>query len=287
VLVVGNACGCANPPLVTISPKTAAICAGQTQVVSGTFGGSATQVSYSSSGTGTFSSPSASASPFNVTYTPSTADISIGTVTLYATTNNPLGSPCPVRIDSFTLNINPAPIATASNTGPYCEGATISLSSSGGSAYAWSGPSAYANGTQNPSLANATTAMGGVYTVTVTSAATCTATATTTVVVNANPTATAANSGPYCLGTTIVLTGGTSGNTYSWSGPNSYTNATQSPSITGANASMGGTYTITVTSAANCTATASTNVVILPAPSVSASNTGPYCEGATIEFDRR
>lgn len=283
-VVVGNACGCANPPLVTISPKTAAICAGQTQVVSGTFGGSATQVFYSSSGTGTFSSPSASASPFNVTYTPSTADISIGTVTLYATTNNPLGSPCPVRIDSFTLNINPAPIATASNTGPYCEGATISLSSSGGSAYAWSGPSAYANGTQNPSLANATTAMGGVYTVTVTSAATCTATATTNVVVNANPTATAANSGPYCLGTTIVLTGGTSGNTYSWSGPNSYTNATQSPSITGANASMGGTYTITVTSAANCTATASTNVVILPAPSVSASNTGPYCEGATIDL---
>ncbi|MFN8317633.1 MAG: gliding motility-associated C-terminal domain-containing protein [Chitinophagales bacterium] len=283
-VVVGNACGCANPPTVTISPKTGSICAGQTQVVSGIFGGSATQVSYSSSGTGTFSAATASASPFNVTYTPSTADNTAGTVTLYATTNNPLGSPCPIRVDSFVLTINPAPIATASNTGPYCAGATVALSSGGGSSYSWSGPLAYANGTQNPLLTNATTTMAGVYTVTVTSAATCTATATTTVVVNANPTATASNAGPYCPGTTIALTGGAAGNTYSWSGPNSFTNATQSPSITGATAIMGGTYTITVTSAANCTATASTNVVINAAPSASASNTGPYCEGATISL---
>lgn len=283
-VVVGNTCGCANPPTVTISPKTGAICAGQTQVVSGIFGGSATQVSYSSSGTGTFSAATASASPFSVTYTPSNADNTAGVVTLYATTNNPLGSPCPVRVDSFVLTINPAPIATASNTGPYCAGATVALSSGGGSSYSWSGPLAYANGTQNPSLTNATTTMAGVYTVTVTSAATCTATATTTVVINANPTATASNAGPYCPGTTIALTGGAAGNTYSWSGPNSFANVTQSPSITGATAIMGGTYTITVTSAANCTATASTNVVINVAPSVSASNTGPYCEGATISL---
>jgi gliding motility-associated-like protein len=283
-LIVGNSCGCANPPTVAISPKTAAICAYQTQVVSGTFGGSATLVTYSSSGTGTFSVPSASASPFSVTYTPSAADKTTGLVRLFTTTNNPLGSPCNVAVDTFILTINPSPVATAGNTGPYCTGSTISLSSGGGSTYAWSGPSAYSNGTQNPTLTSATTAMSGVYTVTVTSASSCTATATTTAVVNSNPTASASNSGPYCPGTTISLTGGAAGNSYSWSGPNSFSGATQNPSISGATAAMGGTYTITVTSAANCTATASTNVVINTSPSVSASNTGPYCEGATISL---
>jgi gliding motility-associated-like protein len=264
-VVVGNACGCVNPPTITISPKTSAICAGQTQVVSGIFGGSATQVSYSSSGTGTFSSPLASASPFNVTYTPSTADITVGTVTLYATTNNPLGSPCSVRIDSFTLNINPVPIATASNTGPYCEGATISLTGgvSGLTSYAWSGPNAYSNGTQSPSISSSTPAMSGVYTITVTDASSCTATATTTVEVNPLPQISAVATNTICTANNgmVVVTvnsGGTPGFNYTWSPAN-----IDNDTINGLGVN---TYNVTVTDSKNCSAAATANVGLTTNP---------------------
>lgn len=79
--------------------------------------------------------------------------------------------------------------ATASNGGPYLIGQTIGLTSGPASetGYSWSGPSFTAS-VQNPAISNATTAMGGVYTVTVTGAGNCTATATTTVVVTTTAT---------------------------------------------------------------------------------------------------
>ncbi len=81
------------------------------------------------------------------------------------------------------FTINALPIPAPSNTGPYCAGATISLSSAAGSAdYDWTGPVSYVqNNTQNPSIVSSTTAMSGVYTVTATTSASCSATGTTVV----------------------------------------------------------------------------------------------------------
>jgi hypothetical protein len=96
-----------------------------------------------------------------------------------------------------------------------------------------------------------------VYTFTVTSAAGCVATATTAVTVNPLPSPTANNNGPICVGQTLQLTGA-GGGTYSWSGPNSFSSAVQNPSVSNVTAAAGGVYTLTVTSAAGCVATATT-----------------------------
>ncbi|MCX7744778.1 MAG: PKD domain-containing protein, partial [Flavobacteriales bacterium] len=183
-----------------------------------------------------------------------------------------------------SATINPLPTPTAGNNGPVCQGTTLNLTASGGTSYSWTGPNGFTNTTQNPSITNASVAASGVYTVTVTSAAGCTATATTSATINPLPTPTAGNSGPVCQGTTLYLTasGGTS---YSWTGPNGFTNASQNPSITNASVAASGVYTVTVTSAAGCTATATTSATINPLPTPTAGNNGPICTGATLNLN--
>src|SRR5207253_4086711 len=111
-------------------------------------------------------------------------------------------------------------IPTASNGGPYCEGATISLSTPtvSGATYSWTGPNGFTSSDQNPTRTNGTTADAGTYSVTITVDRCPSAAGTTNVVVNATPaTPTATNGGPYCTGATISLsTAFVSGPTYPW-----------------------------------------------------------------------
>jgi gliding motility-associated-like protein len=162
---------------------------------------------------------------------------------------------------------------------------TLTGGDNGMTSYSWIGPSAYADGTQNPTVsAAATTAMSGVYTLTVNDG-TCTNTATTTVTVNTLPVATAANNGPICEGESLVLTGGSNGmTTYSWTGPNTFTDATQSPTVSlTATTAMDGVYTLTVNDG-TCTNTATTTAVVNAQPSLDMSGvtlTDPSICGAT------
>ncbi|MGJ8660600.1 MAG: gliding motility-associated C-terminal domain-containing protein [Bacteroidota bacterium] len=68
----------------------------------------------------------------------------------------------------------------ATNTGPYCAGATIQLNSTAGASHAWTGPNGFTSTLQNPTILNSTVANSGVYSVTV-SGPGCLASATTTV----------------------------------------------------------------------------------------------------------
>src|SRR5207302_8308307 len=58
---------------------------------------------------------------------------------------------------------------TTSNTETYFAGATISHATSAvpGGTYSWTGPNAFTSSLQNPTIASATTAMSGTYSVTV------------------------------------------------------------------------------------------------------------------------
>jgi gliding motility-associated-like protein len=179
---------------------------------------------------------------------------------------------------------NPNPVPVVSNTGPYCFGTTAQLNASGGATYAWTGPNAFASGTQNPSIASLTAAQAGTYTVLVTSAFGCTATGTTTVVVNPLPTPTASNDGPYCPGDLATLTA-TGGVNYAWAGPNAFTSAVQSPVINNIAATQAGTYTVTVTDGNGCTNTATTNVVVNTPPTPTVVDKGPYCPLDTIRLN--
>ncbi|MCX6295103.1 MAG: T9SS type A sorting domain-containing protein, partial [Bacteroidetes bacterium] len=188
---------------------------------------------------------------------------------------------------AVVVNALPA-TPTASNTGPYCAGTTITLATPtvAGATYSWTGPSAFTSALQNPTRPSSTVAMAGTYSVTITNASGCTSLAgTTTVVVNALPaTPTATNTGPYCAGATITLATPTvAGATYAWTGPSAFTSALQNPTRPASTLAMAGTYSITITTG-GCTSLAGTTTVVVNAVPVTptATNTGPYCAGATI-----
>ena len=99
----------------------------------------------------------------------------------------------------------------ATNTGPACQGGTVNLNASVGTAYSWSGPAGYSSNVQNPAIniPNNAPANNYTYTVSVTDSDGCTATATTVVVVNALPTASISGSTSICSGdvSSISFTG--------------------------------------------------------------------------------
>ncbi len=79
-----------------------------------------------------------------------------------------------------------------------------------------------------------------------------------------------------CVGgiATLTSTGNSAGGSYSWSGPNAYSTAVQSPSISGIPALNAGTYTVTFTAADRCPATATAVINVNPVVSISAQPSG-------------
>lgn len=91
---------------------------------------------------------------------------------------------------------------------------------------------------------------------------------------------------PVCSGDALQLTGpALVGANFSWTGPAGYTSIVQSPLINGITAAGAGSYTLDVVDANGCTGTASLNVVVNPLPVSNATNTGPFCEGSTIQLN--
>jgi gliding motility-associated-like protein len=184
---------------------------------------------------------------------------------------------------STTVTVNPIPVASVSNTGPYCVGDPIHLSSTvipGGTiAYFWSGPNSYVSSVQNPTDAT----QAGTYQL-ITSLNGCQSSqASTTVVINAIPDALASYVAPFCTGNPLQLNGSTTSTgtvSYSWMGPTGYSSTMQNPS----DASTAGTYTLVVTES-GCSSTPSSVIVVSEIPAVSASNAGPYCEGTPIQLN--
>ena len=256
-------------PTVTAS-NTGAYCAGQVIALSAV---SADATSFAWSGPNGYTSAQQNPTIANA------ATNNGGSYTVVATNANN----CTAQA-STVVTVNANPTANASNTGAYCEGQTITLQTTATGTYAWSGPNGFSSTLQNPTVANATTANAGTYTLVVTNANNCTANATTTVTVNATPTVTASNTGAYCAGETISLSATSNATSFAWSGPNGFSSTTQNPTIANAATTNGGAYTVVVTNANNCTAEASTTVVVNTVPTINASNTGAYCEGQTISL---
>src|SRR5205085_3918553 len=98
------------------------------------------------------------------TQSPTRANATIadgGTYSLTVTVN---GCTSAAGTTNVVVNATPA-TPTPSNGGPYCQGATISLSTAAvaGATYAWTGPNGFTSAAQNPTRANATTADAGTY----------------------------------------------------------------------------------------------------------------------------
>ncbi|MBS1624623.1 MAG: T9SS type A sorting domain-containing protein [Bacteroidetes bacterium] len=240
----GNGCSTTQTYNVTVSPyptvNSPVICGGQSATLTATGG-----VSYRWT-TGQTSNP--------ISVSPAHSTIYGVTVTSAAG--------CTATATG-TVWVNPAPAAAISASGPttFCAPGSVTLTASGGGNYLWS------TGATTSAI---TVSTSGTYTVTVTTPATgCTATASQVVTAGASPTA-SATSTTTCSHASATITA-SGGGTYLWS-----TGATTA-SLTIASPATTTTYTVTVTNAAGCTASASGTIT---EDSATATVTNPaVCEG--------
>ena len=263
-------------PAAPATPTTTAstpVCSGNT--ISLTASSTTAGVTYSWTGPNAFTSTSQNPSITNATTAMS------GTYSVIAILNG-----CSSAVATRAVTVNATPVITASNNGPVCQGTTLNLTAStvAGATYHWSGPSAYTSTSQNPSRTNATTAMTGTYSVYATVSGCNSATVTTSATVNAKPaTPTTTSNTPVCSGNNISLTATstTSGVTYSWTGPNSYTSTAQNPIISAVTTAAAGTYSVVAT-ANGCSSSVATRAVtvnVTPAISSSSFTNPTTCTG--------
>lgn len=221
-------------------------------------------VSYSWSGVNGFSSLQQ-----NPTRAAITANAGVYTVTGTDANNCTASATTTVVVNGSPASITPSGATT------FCDGGSVDLTANTGVSWSWS------NGAVSQTISVTGT---GSYTVTVTDANACTSSAAQSVTVLANPIASANHSTPVCEGGSVTLSSA-GGNSYSWSGP-SFSSALQNPAINSLSAAMhNGNYTVTVTAANGCTASASTNITVSTLPVASASSNSPVCQWTTILFN--
>lgn len=189
-----------------------------------------------------------------------TSAITVNTPGTYVVTvTNALG--CQATVFQ-TVTVNSLPTPSISGPSAICAGTTATLAAAGGTNYLWS------TGATTPSIS---VSNGGSYTVTVTGINGCTSSTTANLSVNPLPTASINGNLSICQGTTTLLTasGGTS---YAWN------TGSTSPTITTGTA---GSYTVTVTDASGCSATATQNVTVNALPNASISGNPAICTGGS------
>lgn len=231
-------------------------------------GGSGTYTYTWASSPAGFSSASASPTdtPLQTTTYSVTVDDGVGTVT-----------------STVTVVVLSVPAVSAGSNSPVCEGKDIELTASGASVHSWTGPGGYTASIQNPVISPALPSNAGVYTVVITDDLGCTAAASVTVVINPAPVISASSNTPVCEGSdlNLFISGGDSWN---WTGPDSYTSSDQNPVISPAALTHAGTYTVVASSSFGCTSSTTTDVVINATPDVTASSNSPICEGSDINL---
>lgn len=217
------------------------------------------------------------------------ATVNAGT---YSVAVQSIATGCFSSISTTTVIVNPPPSApTLGSSSPVCSGQTLSLTCSSviGATYAWSGPNTFSSTLQNPTVTAIPLAGAGTYSLTA-NVAGCPALPTQTISVTVNPTPAAPVAGsnsPACIGGDISLTASSTGATYNWSGPNSFSSTTQNPVITPAATINAGTYSVTATSALGCTSNiGTTSVTVNPPPPTNpvTSSNSPVCSGNTLSL---
>jgi gliding motility-associated-like protein len=117
----GQRGGCVNGPTVTLAFTSGSTCGLAPVKISGSFGGSATNIKITENGGGSVSPASISSSPFEFTYTPKSKDNG-NNVTITVTTIDPPGAACSAAKATFVLTVGSslsAPVI-GTVTGPTC-----------------------------------------------------------------------------------------------------------------------------------------------------------------------
>lgn len=190
----------------------------------------------------------------------------------FATVTSAAG--CSSVTNTITVGIFPAPVTptiTTSGVTTFCDGGTVTLTSSQANSYDW--------GNSNTAQDLVVTTSGS-YTVTTTDVNGCTAVSTPEIVtVNPNPVVTVTAAGPttFCLGGTVDLTS-------SEANGNLWTNSQTAQTIS---VNSSGNYSTTVTDANGCSGASNVIAVTVnsvPVPTITANGSLSLCNGATVDL---
>lgn len=241
----------------------------------------------------------------NVTYhvyTQATGGTSIGnaplsvspsaTTTYYVEADDNSNVGCLSARGSVTVTVIQPPTAITAISGltsPCVGSQNYSLTGgTGATSYAWSisgGGSITAGQTSTTATINWTTA--GTYNVSVSATNSCGTVSNTisvTVLGNVSGIGASASSTTVCSGANVPLTGsGTNVTTWSWTGPNGFTSAAQSPTVSNIQTNLAGTYTLTASNSCN-SGTASVTITVnqTPATPIVAASPNPICSGNSL-----
>ena len=276
-----------NPPAIVDAGPNKTACNTSAVALGGSFGGAASSVTWSTSGTGTFSNINSPTS----NYTPSAADVTAGTLTLTLTTNDPSG-PCGPVSDVMTLTISSIPSANFSySPATYCQSAAdpSPVFAAGASAGVFSSAAGLSINASSGAV-DVSASTPGTYTVNnnIAASGSCpSASASSPITIVATPaTPTASSNTPICTGNPINLATPTVASaTYAWSGPASFTSTSQNPVIASAAVTNAGAYSVIVTVNGCASAAGTTNVFVNPTPATpSISSNSPICSGTTLNL---
>lgn len=185
---------------------------------------------------------------------------------------------CPTT-DTVTVFVGSA-LINAGNDTTMCIGDSVQLNATGGVSYSWSPTT----GLTNPNIANpiAFSSTTTTYVVTVSDSLSCTGVDSVTVTVVTPPVITITNDTTICDGDCLQINA-TGGTTYSWSPTTGLSNPNIANPI--ACPTVNTTYVVTVSNAANCTATDSVTITLNPIPTITASNDTTICDGACAQLN--
>ena len=240
-----------NPLPTVVSSNTGPYCEGDNLMLNSSGG-----VSYSWTGPNGFSSTNQS---------PQLNNLSISMGGQYQVSSTDING-C-IGNSSTLVVVNPKPTVTTGNPQSVCQGQTISLTSTGGSTYQWSGVNGFTSTNQNPTIPNSDLTMSGQYVVVGFNSFGCSDTGFINVVVNPLPVITSSGGGVFCSGSNVPLSS-TGGQTYTWSGPNGFMSTQQNPVLTNVTQSMSGNYIVTGTDMNGCSSSSTLTMNVVSGPVV-------------------
>lgn len=194
--------------------------------------------------------------------------------------------------DTINVTVIQAPqTPIAQNNGPLCTGDTLVLDGdniSNGAVVGWTGPNGYTSTQTDPNpIPNVSTSLDGVFTITSTFSNGCSGSDTTVVSISQSPSAiNASSNSPVCSGDSLKLyaSNSTSGVSYQWSGPGSFTSTIEDPVKGNIQTADSGEYIVTA-SVNNCVKKDTVNVTVIQSPTKpDAGSNSPLCSGMNLQL---
>lgn len=195
---------------------------------------------------------------------------------------------CPSSMAEVNLVINPIPQVTgSSNFSQGCEGDQISFFASDypEATYNWDGPNGYSSGQQNPIMNLATVMSTGTYSVTAAANGCVSSPSNVEVMIYPIPVFNLGSNSPVCAEDDLMLTSTnvTSGE-YNWTGPNGFNSIVENPILNNVNMGSSGTYELVISANGCVSSSQSLEVVVHPIPIANPINSGPICEGGSLQL---